>query len=189
MLLDIQARLLMPGRLLCHGVTSFTQEKHYRLIFSLAKLLFWPSSLTLDWVPHSCSPAEMTISDSAMGLFGPQVLCCVELAPSRRCSGLNGILLSPKNFRCAIILKFTSSHFISRLFSAKETPRTANKSASTKPKSVHLTRVAIFFFCVKKQAGVSLISVKNYSQVCGDLPRSRTLDSAYAGFKDRLETL
>lgn len=40
MLSDIQARLFMPGRLLCHCVAPCTQEKHYRLCFTLAKLLF-----------------------------------------------------------------------------------------------------------------------------------------------------
>lgn len=138
----------------------------------MVNLSFHPPSLTLDSVPHSCSPAEMTISDSDTGPSGRQDPCCVDFAPSRRYSGLNGIRLSSKNGRFAVILTLTSSHFISSpvlsraptsLFPAKETPHTDSKTTKKETRLVCLTRVAIFFSFLKKrkkkQASELLISV------------------------------
>lgn len=131
-------------------VALSTQEKRNYLscLFGFS-LLTSPPFLTLDSVPHCCSPAEMTIAWSDICSFGPHDLSCVDFAPSRRWSGLNGIRLSSKNCRFTVILTLTSPHFISsprlsRVFSAKEATPKHSRTMKSETSPVYFTKKAMF---------------------------------------------
>ena len=108
--------------------------------------------LTLDSAPQSRSPAEMTAASPVRSPRGPHDASWprVGVAPSRRCSRLNGTRLSSRSRRCTVTLTSASPQRISslplsRVPMAKEEALTDSATArKSRWSPVNCSRTAIF---------------------------------------------